>query len=68
MAVSMAFHDLNLAEQFLTLTDFEAQAEKSIRPDVWGFVAGGAGDEISLRWNTAWQSVIASLALASEKS
>jgi 4-hydroxymandelate oxidase len=53
MAVSMASHDLNLAEQFLTLTDFEAQAEKSIRPDFWGYVAGGAGDEISLRWSTA---------------
>jgi 4-hydroxymandelate oxidase len=49
----MAFHDLNLAEHFLTLADFEVQAEKSLRPDVWGYVAGGAGDEISLRWNTA---------------
>jgi 4-hydroxymandelate oxidase len=49
----MAFDELNLVEQFLSLTDFELQAEKSIRPDVWGFLAGGAGDEISLRWNTA---------------
>ena len=43
----------NLAEDFLTIRDFELQAEKHIRPDVWGFVAGGAGDEISLRANTA---------------
>src|ERR1700730_7491535 len=48
----MTSPELNLVEQFLTLADFEIHAEKVMRPDVWGFVAGGAGDEISLRANT----------------
>ena len=29
MGVSMAFHDLNLAGQFLTLTDFEARLKRA---------------------------------------
>jgi 4-hydroxymandelate oxidase len=49
----MTSREMNLAEQFLTLADFEVHAEKNMRPDLWGFVAGGAGDEISLRANTA---------------
>jgi hypothetical protein len=45
----MSTPEWNLAEEFLTISDFELQAEKHMRPDVWGFVAG---DEISLRANT----------------
>ena len=48
----MTIPEWNLAEDFLTIGDFELQAEKYMRPDVWGYVAVGAGDEISLRANT----------------
>jgi 4-hydroxymandelate oxidase len=43
----------DLASRFLTLADFESEAEKHLPPEVWGYVAGGAGDEISLRANSA---------------
>src|SRR6516225_5476619 len=43
----------DLASRFLTLADFESEAEKHLPPEVWGYVAGGAGDEISLRANRA---------------
>jgi len=48
----MTIPEWNLAQDFLTIGDFELQAEKYMRPEVWGYVAGGAGDEISLRANT----------------
>ncbi|HZC34705.1 MAG TPA: alpha-hydroxy acid oxidase [Chthoniobacterales bacterium] len=38
---------------FLTLTDFESAARQVMAHSVYEFVAGGAGDEISLRANQA---------------
>jgi isopentenyl diphosphate isomerase/L-lactate dehydrogenase-like FMN-dependent dehydrogenase len=38
-------------EQLLTLDDAERLAESVIPPDAWGYIAGGAGDERTLRWN-----------------
>jgi 4-hydroxymandelate oxidase len=38
---------------FLALADFEPAARKRMAPAVYEFVAGGAGDEISLRANEA---------------
>ena len=47
----MSTSEWNLAEHYLTLADFELQAKERMSPGVWGYVAGGAGDEISLRAN-----------------
>jgi isopentenyl diphosphate isomerase/L-lactate dehydrogenase-like FMN-dependent dehydrogenase len=38
-------------EQLLTLDDAERLAEQAVSPDAWGYIAGGAGDERTLRWN-----------------
>lgn len=38
-------------EQLLTLDDAERMAEAALPPDAWGYIAGGAGDERTLRWN-----------------
>jgi isopentenyl diphosphate isomerase/L-lactate dehydrogenase-like FMN-dependent dehydrogenase len=40
-----------MEEQLLTLDDAERLAEKVVPPDAWGYIAGGAGDERTLRWN-----------------
>jgi 4-hydroxymandelate oxidase len=37
--------------RFRTLRDLEAAARRSVRPDVWGYIAGGAGDERTIRAN-----------------
>ena len=42
----------------LSVSDFEAAAEKAIPAAVWARVQGGAADEITLRWNQeAWRSI-----------
>jgi 4-hydroxymandelate oxidase len=38
-------------EQLLTVDDAERLAEQVVPPDAWGYIAGGAGDERTLRWN-----------------
>lgn len=38
-------------EQLLTLDDAERIAKNVVPPDAWGYIAGGAGDERTLRWN-----------------
>jgi isopentenyl diphosphate isomerase/L-lactate dehydrogenase-like FMN-dependent dehydrogenase len=38
-------------EQLLTLDDAERMAEAALPPDAWSYIAGGAGDERTLRWN-----------------
>ena len=38
-------------DELLTLDDAERLAEKVVPPDAWGYIAGGAGDERTLRWN-----------------
>jgi isopentenyl diphosphate isomerase/L-lactate dehydrogenase-like FMN-dependent dehydrogenase len=38
-------------QQLLTLDDAERLAEQAVPPDAWGYIAGGAGDERTLRWN-----------------
>lgn len=38
-------------EELLTLDDAERLAEAVVPPDAWGYIAGGAGDERTLRWN-----------------
>ena len=38
-------------EQLLTLDDAERLAEQLVPPDAWGYIAGGAGEERTLRWN-----------------
>jgi len=38
-------------QELLTLDDAERLAEAALPPDAWGYVAGGAGDERTLRWN-----------------
>jgi 4-hydroxymandelate oxidase len=45
-------HDPTLSD-FLGLADFEAAARKRMAHAVYEYVAGGAGDEISLRANGA---------------
>jgi isopentenyl diphosphate isomerase/L-lactate dehydrogenase-like FMN-dependent dehydrogenase len=37
--------------QLLTLDDAERLAEGVIEPGAWSYIAGGAGDERTLRWN-----------------
>jgi isopentenyl diphosphate isomerase/L-lactate dehydrogenase-like FMN-dependent dehydrogenase len=38
-------------EQLLTVDDAERRAQAVVAPDAWGYIAGGAGDERTLRWN-----------------
>jgi isopentenyl diphosphate isomerase/L-lactate dehydrogenase-like FMN-dependent dehydrogenase len=38
-------------DQLLTIEDAERLAEAAVPPDAWGYIAGGAGDERTLRWN-----------------
>lgn len=38
-------------EQLLTLDDAERLAEAVVPEDAWGYIAGGSGDERTLRWN-----------------
>src|ERR671924_1434652 len=38
-------------DQLVTLDDAERLAEKLVSPEAWGYIAGGAGDERTLRWN-----------------
>ena len=38
-------------ETLLTLDDAERLAEQAITPEAWSYIAGGAGDERTLRWN-----------------
>lgn len=38
-------------DELLTLDDAERLAEKVIPPEAWGYIAGGGGDERTLRWN-----------------
>jgi isopentenyl diphosphate isomerase/L-lactate dehydrogenase-like FMN-dependent dehydrogenase len=38
-------------DQLLTLDDAERLAEAIVPADAWGYIAGGAGDERTLRWN-----------------
>ncbi|HLF68465.1 MAG TPA: alpha-hydroxy acid oxidase [Gaiellaceae bacterium] len=38
-------------DELLTLDDAERLAEKVVPPDAWSYIAGGAGDERTLRWN-----------------
>ncbi|REF00486.1 alpha-hydroxy-acid oxidizing protein [Thermomonospora umbrina] len=39
--------------RFACVRDYEEAARGRLRPDVWDFMAGGAGEEITLRDNTA---------------
>jgi len=42
----------------LSLTDYEAEAHTRISHGAWERIAGGAADEITLRWNSeAWQKI-----------
>ncbi len=38
-------------DELLTIDDAERLAEAVVPPDAWGYIAGGAGDERTLRWN-----------------
>lgn len=38
-------------EELLTLDDAERLAESMLPADAWSYIAGGAGDERTLRWN-----------------
>ena len=38
-------------EQLLTVDDAERLAEQVVPTDAWGYIAGGAGDERTMRWN-----------------
>src|SRR3972149_7237967 len=38
-------------ENLLTVDDAERLAEDALAPDAWSYIAGGAGDERTLRWN-----------------
>jgi 4-hydroxymandelate oxidase len=38
-------------EELFTLEDAERLAEAVVTPEAWGYIAGGAGDERTLRWN-----------------
>jgi len=40
-----------MEQQLLTIDDAERLAEAVVPPDAWGYIAGGAGDERTLRWN-----------------
>ena len=38
-------------DELLTVDDAERMAERALPPDAWSYIAGGAGDERTLRWN-----------------
>ncbi len=38
-------------DELLTLDDAERLAAEVVEPGAWGYIAGGAGDERTLRWN-----------------
>jgi isopentenyl diphosphate isomerase/L-lactate dehydrogenase-like FMN-dependent dehydrogenase len=38
-------------DQLLNVDDAERLAEAAVPPDAWSYIAGGAGDERTLRWN-----------------
>jgi isopentenyl diphosphate isomerase/L-lactate dehydrogenase-like FMN-dependent dehydrogenase len=38
-------------EQLLNVDDAERLAQAIVPPDAWGYIAGGAGEERTLRWN-----------------
>src|ERR1019366_527936 len=38
-------------EKLLSLYDFEGEAHTRISPAAWDRIAGGAADELTLRWN-----------------
>ena len=38
-------------QELLTLDDAERLAEAALPPDAWAYIAGGAGNERTLRWN-----------------
>ena len=38
-------------DELFTLDDAERRAEAVVSPDAWAYMAGGAGDERTLRWN-----------------
>lgn len=38
-------------ESLLNLDDVETRAQALLSPAVWNFIAGGAADELTLRWN-----------------
>ncbi|HXG77321.1 MAG TPA: alpha-hydroxy acid oxidase [Gaiellaceae bacterium] len=38
-------------DELLTLDDAERLARQVVSPEAWGYIAGGAGDERTLRWN-----------------
>lgn len=40
-----------MEEQLLTLDDAERRAKDVLAPEAWAYIAGGAGDERTLRWN-----------------
>jgi isopentenyl diphosphate isomerase/L-lactate dehydrogenase-like FMN-dependent dehydrogenase len=38
-------------EELFTLEDAQRRAEEVVSPDAWAYMAGGAGEERTLRWN-----------------
>lgn len=38
-------------DALVTVDDAERQAEEVLSPEAWAYIAGGAGDERTLRWN-----------------
>jgi 4-hydroxymandelate oxidase len=38
-------------EGIVNLADYERLAERHLDPNAWAYISGGAGDEITLRWN-----------------
>jgi isopentenyl diphosphate isomerase/L-lactate dehydrogenase-like FMN-dependent dehydrogenase len=38
-------------DELFSLDDAERRAEAAVSPDAWAYMAGGAGDERTLRWN-----------------
>src|SRR5262245_58323131 len=40
-----------IPEGIVSLADYERLAEKCLDANAWAYFAGGAGDEITLRWN-----------------
>lgn len=37
----------------VSIADYESRAERVLTANAWAYVAGGAGDEITMRWNRA---------------
>ena len=42
---------LRVVDELFSLDDAERRAETVVSPDAWAYIAGGAGDERTLRWN-----------------